>query len=445
MSLRTKVLCYIVITVLALFTIPGIVYLRLMQHIYDEELRNRGMSLLAALSIPLVPAVAHMEVETLDRCIALVTEGIGAQQMDVRSVMILDFEGRVLAHTDPDQFGRIATDPFSKAAMLADESLFEKRTAGEHPVMRVSYPVVSGKRWGTLIAELSMQRVQKRLAMSRTYLILLTFFFSAAGGIWMFLVFSRVFIRPIMELAEATARIARGDLHARVDLSGSSRDELYRLKEAFNKMAQQLEDHTEQLERKVVERTRDLHVLNEELLKAKEQLEELAITDGLTGLYNRRHLMETLSVEMRRRQRRPAPLSFLMIDVDYFKRYNDTYGHPAGDEVLRIIARLFRESLREIDIVARYGGEEFAILLLDTEKRHAVKIAEKLRLLIEHYPFPREQTQPTGRLTISIGVASYPDDASDIESLTRNADIALYRAKQRGRNQTIAYSEEPDK
>jgi diguanylate cyclase (GGDEF)-like protein len=440
MSVRTRVLLCIVASVLVLFTLPGIGFLRLMQGIYDEEIRNRGRSLLAALSVPLVPALANLEIETLDRCVALVTQGVGAGQLDVRSLMILDTEGRVLAHTDPDRFGSVYADPFTRAALDAEESLFEKTRAAGHSSMKVSYPVTSGKRWGTLIAELSMEQVDRRMASSRLSLVLLTVFFSAAGGVGMFVFFSRLFVRPIVELAGAAGRIAQGDLSARVEVRARPRDEIDHLRASFNRMARELEDHTEKLERTVEERTRELHVLNEELLKARDQLEELAVTDGLTGLFNHRYLEETLRFEMRRQERRSCPICFLMIDVDHFKHYNDTHGHPAGDEVLRILSRLFKENLRSIDIVARYGGEEFAVILLDTEKRYGAAIAEKLRSLVERYPFPLEQSQPESRITISVGVAGYPQDASDTESLVQCADSALYCAKRHGRNRVVVYS-----
>jgi diguanylate cyclase (GGDEF)-like protein len=199
-------------------------------------------------------------------------------------------------------------------------------------------------------------------------------------------------------------------------------------------MADTLQDYTQKLEQKVEERTRELQELNEELLNAKDHLEELVITDGLTGLFNYRHLIDTLRFEMRRQERLAHPLCYLMIDVDHFKQYNDTHGHPGGDEVLQTMGKLFKEILRGIDVIARYGGEEFAILLLDTEKQTGITIAEKLRRLVEQYPFPKEQSQPGGRLTISLGLANYPIDASDMDSLIRMADTALYRAKQQGRN-----------
>jgi len=188
-----------------------------------------------------------------------------------------------------------------------------------------------------------------------------------------------------------------------------------------------LERMNEELEEKVIERTR-------ELAGANARLAQLAVTDGLTGLFNHRHFHERLALEVERSGRNGLPLALFMIDVDHFKKYNDTHGHPAGDEVLRQVARLLVDGRRVNDFCARYGGEEFAVVLVDTPKIIAAKVAEKLRERVAAYPFASADTQPSGRLTISIGVASFPDDAGDPESLVRSADAALYRAKAGGRD-----------
>jgi len=147
--------------------------------------------------------------------------------------------------------------------------------------------------------------------------------------------------------------------------------------------------------------------------------------------------------------RNGLPLSLLMIDVDHFKHYNDQHGHPAGDELLRRLARLMGDGRRANDFVARYGGEEFAIVLVDTPKLTAAQVAERLRDRVASHPFPQAVTQPGGSLSISIGVASFPDDAVDSEALVRAADAALYEAKHAGRNLVVLatpsrYSEEAD-
>jgi diguanylate cyclase (GGDEF)-like protein len=143
---------------------------------------------------------------------------------------------------------------------------------------------------------------------------------------------------------------------------------------------------------------------------------------------------EFLTREIQRSIRSREPLSLVMIDVDHFKVYNDSNGHEAGNDALCIVARLLSESVRSVDIAARYGGEEFALILPDTMKTAAHKIAEQARVAIEGYDFDHRKSQPGGRVTISAGVATFPGDAEDVEHLVRNADRALYFAKGDGRN-----------
>ncbi|RME02002.1 MAG: diguanylate cyclase [Deltaproteobacteria bacterium] len=161
-----------------------------------------------------------------------------------------------------------------------------------------------------------------------------------------------------------------------------------------------------------------------------------AITDSLTKLYNHGYFREYLNQEIQRAQRYELPVSLIMIDIDYFKEYNDQHGHPQGDRVLKEMARLFHEAIRTTDMAARYGGEEFAIVLLETEKRSAFEIAERIRKSVEAFEFPEQEMQPERNLTISLGLATFPDDADSADALIRNADRALYRAKIHGKNRT---------
>ena len=164
-----------------------------------------------------------------------------------------------------------------------------------------------------------------------------------------------------------------------------------------------------------------------------------AVTDGLTGLYNRRHMQEVLVDERRRARRYGHPLSVIMLDVDSFKTYNDTYGHVQGDVLLRMAAVILRESVRGVDIVGRYGGEEFIIVLPETTAAEAYQTAERLRLAVARTVFPGFPTDPDLVVfkTISLGVATFPDCTDDPQALVTLADNALYRAKHGGRNQTV--------
>jgi diguanylate cyclase (GGDEF)-like protein len=193
---------------------------------------------------------------------------------------------------------------------------------------------------------------------------------------------------------------------------------------------QALLEMNRELEAKVQERTH-------ELAEANSRLAQLAVTDGLTGLYNHRHFHERLSLEVERSARNGLPLSLLMVDVDHFKFYNDHHGHPAGDEVLRQVARILSEGRRANDVVARYGGEEFSVILVDTAKFTAAKIAERLRERVATSGVPHSADQPGGSLAISVGVATFPDDATASELLVRAADDALYAAKRAGRNRVV--------
>lgn len=208
-------------------------------------------------------------------------------------------------------------------------------------------------------------------------------------------------VRPLERLAEGAAEVSSGDLD--VDLPTTGGGEVGALTAVFNDMVDRLREKREELER-------------------------LSITDGLTGLANHRSLMQRLKEESIRSGRNKRSFSVIMADVDHFKMYNDTFGHPAGDEVLKRVATLLRESTRTIDCVGRYGGEEFAVILPETEVDGGLEVAERIRTRVEAERFP-ERT-----ITLSIGVAEFPRHAETPESIIAVADTALYEAKREGRN-----------
>ena len=186
----------------------------------------------------------------------------------------------------------------------------------------------------------------------------------------------------------------------------------------------------------------DLEQSNLRMEQSNEALRELAIRDGLTGLFNHRHFKDVLERELTRAERYDRPLCMLMLDVDHFKNYNDTHGHPAGDEVLKILADLIVTRLRDVDTSARYGGEEFAVLLPETDRKAGTLVAEDIRAQVENYPFQGRESQPLGKVTVSLGVAEFPADSGDAASLVGKSDEALYRAKSQGRNRVVDISEE---
>ncbi len=170
-----------------------------------------------------------------------------------------------------------------------------------------------------------------------------------------------------------------------------------------------------------------------------EVVEEQATTDGLTGLVNHRTFQERFASMLGRADRRTFAVSMLLTDIDHFKKVNDTYGHPTGDEVLRRVAVILKASARKIDIVARYGGEEFAIVLEGTDRTGALQLAERIRLEVAQQSFA--SPQGAFQVTLSIGVACYPDDARDKAEIISRADQSLYAAKHGGRNRTVSYAD----
>jgi two-component system, cell cycle response regulator len=180
--------------------------------------------------------------------------------------------------------------------------------------------------------------------------------------------------------------------------------------------------------------------LQDQLEATNRELEQLSISDGLTGLFNHRHLHEILADEYERSRRTEEPMSVVMLDLDRFKEVNDTYGHQAGDRVLEELAAILRECAREIDKLGRYGGEEFMAILPDSDPEAGAVFAERVRQLVENQQFDIQADEPL-RMTISAGVASYPGHGADSpRRLVHQADLALYSAKHSGRNRVIRFS-----
>lgn len=183
-----------------------------------------------------------------------------------------------------------------------------------------------------------------------------------------------------------------------------------------------------------------LKASNEELQKVNAVLKDLAIRDGLTNLFNHRYFQEALSKEVSRYERYGTPFSLLFLDVDNFKNFNDTNGHVQGDKLLRRAASLMMNNIRLVDCAARYGGEEFVVILPETERQHAIDTANKIRLAIYNHHFEGRESQPGGHVSVSIGVAVFPEDGAQAADLLKSADDALYQAKNAGKNQVCTAS-----
>ena len=171
-----------------------------------------------------------------------------------------------------------------------------------------------------------------------------------------------------------------------------------------------------------------------------EAVKNLSLTDEMTKLHNYRSFIARLREEINRAKRNKSKVSLVILDIDHFKNYNDTLGHQAGDEALREVGKVLRQTVRDEDIVSRYGGEEFCIIFPGIEKIGIQNLGERIRKRMEKHKFYKEKVQPHSRLTVSLGGATYPDDARDMNELIQKADEALYQAKNLGRNKMIIYN-----
>lgn len=246
--------------------------------------------------------------------------------------------------------------------------------------------------------------------------------FSALAFVALALFLARGISKPVMNLAKAAHGIASRDYTVRVSVR--SGDEMEILGKAFNQMAEHIQSFTENLEHLVSLRT-------EELREKIREVEELSVTDPLTGIYNRKRFDEELGVEIARARRYADPLTLIMFDIDHFKAVNDSHGHAAGDLVLKEIAALVKSMIRSADVFSRWGGEEFLVLLPQTDLDGAYKMADKLRNSICAVSF-----SGVGRVTGSFGVTAFTD-IDDRDSFLKRVDDALYEAKDAGRNRVV--------
>ena len=261
---------------------------------------------------------------------------------------------------------------------------------------------VPGLDW-IVVTEIPTAEAFRQVARLRNVTALIVASLFAAVGALGYLL-GLLIVRPLDRLTKGAAKVAAGDLD--VDLPMVTGGEVGYLTQVFNNM---------------VARLRESH----------RELERLSATDPLTGLFNRRRMMEALDHEVRRSRRLKHTFAVIMADVDHFKRYNDANGHPAGDAVLKKVADILREATRDVDVAARYGGEEFFVLMPETEGAGAAEVADRVRERLA------AEKLPGGTVTLSFGVAEFPAHGDIGETLIAIADAALYQAKREGRDRVV--------
>jgi diguanylate cyclase (GGDEF)-like protein len=327
---------------------------------------------------------------------------------------VLTRDGQILAGS------RLPTTPKREIDPATVHRLFERQgtpvefvDSGGTEVLGTLWPV-PGLEWG-VVAHKDRAQAYSAIARLRSFTLILIFTVLLGIGVAAYLICLPI-VRPLNRLTRGATEVAVGQLELRLPVYG--RSDVDRMTEVFNEMVSRLR------------RFRDENAeITEELRERNVELHQVSITDGLTGLYNRVYMPQTLAKELARAKRHERSFSILMMDIDYFKRFNDTHGHQAGDDVLLGVAQILKSAVRACDYAARYGGEEFLVLLTETDRAGARELAEKLRLQVETMsPVAGES------VTVSIGVASFPDNGEDMESIIRDADAALYRCKRNGRN-----------
>lgn len=298
------------------------------------------------------------------------------------------------------------------AAALRASTLYEQTGIDYHLVMSEPskelgfyIPLKSiGAEAVTVYTTLSLDQVGRRFKDLYQLIIItvlaLTLLHAAFG-----LLIYRMVITPILRLQEATRRVAEGDFDHKVDLVRP--DEIGALAEGFNYMMDMIQ-------------------------KTIDRIGKMAITDELTGLYNRRHFFEQAEHVLDLAVRHKRPLSLALLDVDHFKKVNDTHGHLVGDQVLRQMGALLQEMGRKSDVLARYGGEELILLMPETDRDGAMRAADKIRQAVESMEIKLD-AGGTLKITASVGVALY-QPASTVQQFIEAADLALYQAKHSGRN-----------
>jgi diguanylate cyclase (GGDEF)-like protein len=435
MGLRARLLLIVVVGLGLSLLASMILLLRWERQDHIAVSAERAGAMLQTLSVPVALFLTQGRLADLDN---LMNElGRAREDLELDELVLVDHDGRALAYTGdaaaPDHFGaELAGDAFIAQAIASRRPLVQRKDRLPH---RVAVPVQTGIRWATLIGTLSETALEAHIAERQRRLVISAVTISVLGLLLLLGFLQRAVVSPIRAVGGAAHRFADGDLSARAPVRGG--DEIATVATALNTAAERLSHYTEELETAVKRRTDELVKTNDELVRANERLEQLATTDGLTELINHRRFHELLEREFVRQRREHRPFAVVMIDVDNFKHYNDSHGHPAGDGVLKRISRILADNVRASDVVARYGGEEFILLLIDTDLETATQVAEKLRELVAGHPFPYAEQQPLGNVSISLGVAAWPDHGTTPKELIQAADKALYAAKAFGRDVVV--------
>jgi len=422
-GLRLKLITLVVLGIMTAFSVFGFYQVKTQKQRISDEMRHAGQertSLVAEAVANLLVGYDYSNMESLAERIV--------QQQDVQHLVIRNREDKVMVARN-------------------------KPSLPDQTTLSFTAPVIfSGEAIGKVDLQISLARLETEINHIYLNVALQLVFFGLFLGLLLYFALSRVIIKPISHISSHMQQISGSTFDNKPEeLPLLSHDEIGDLTHIFNQLNSKVFEAQQRLREKIdlagsalmktneqlQQRSQELEQRSQDLEKALNLVEKLAVTDSLTELRNRRYFDDNLATAFARAQRFNEPLSLILIDIDYFKNINDTFGHAAGDTILQKLSQIFRSRTRETDIAARLGGDEFSFLLYRATRDDAIAFSQEL--LDKAHQLQITFLGQAIQVGLSIGVACNWDDIHSVEALYGAADEALYEAKRRGRDQVVAY------
>lgn len=420
-GVRQKVLLVLLTVLLSALTISGWMALESEKVNMLEEINQRGTDISRFVSKSLAFSVIGYDYHTIQ----LLLDEIAFSD-EIVYARVMSKKGNTMAEAG------IKGDSASKIVEFTEDIVLNEKTVGK------------------LFLGFSTEKTTERLESQKFSLVTREAFIILMIAIGEFLALSFIIIRPVGIITQSLDDNIDENGQITGDIPLTSRDEFGHLAEQFNQLRSQLnvanlalQSKVEVADNQLLETNKQLVKQSEELKLINKQFKELSITDPLTGLYNRRHFEDLMETEIAMSIRYGDTNSLMILDIDYFKKVNDTYGHQGGDIVLKEVAELLRKSMRKTDILCRIGGEEFVAFCKRSSRETAKEVADKLRTAVAKHQFDLGDEKIY--ITTSIGIATIPDEmeTGNKEELFKRADVALYYCKRNGRNMTQHYGDIP--
>ena len=418
LGIRQKMILVLLTVLTIALSITGWITLRQINDNVFRETQTRGEELVRIVSESIAYSVVGYDYQTIQLLLdKLVTSP------DIVYTHVVNSRGNIMATAG------LRPKPGSSAEMFSADIVFDEKVIGQ---------LTMGLDMTRIVQQLNKQA--ENVVIREAVIVLLI-------AIGEFLALSYIIMRPVTIISRSLhADRANHDNVTLIPLT--SHDEFGELARQFNETRIQLSDANKKLRSRIDladtqlrETNEQLRKQSEELKRVNEELRRLSITDPLTGLYNRREFEQLMATDILLSLRHNEPNSLMLVDIDFFKKINDTYGHAAGDRVLRRLSTILSENLRRSDVLCRLGGEEFVVLCRRANREKAMLVAENIRRVVEAHEF--HTGNQIVHITISVGIASIPseDNVRTTDELFQQADSALYYSKTKGRNRITHFGD----